>query len=101
MKYKLTTLRKNHIGRYYFDYMIEPVLDINHIIHTAEMFMEMRKWCWESFGPSCDYSEYAIAVGNKNFDVNDKWAWLQGIPTRKSRILLNEEAKNWFVLRWT
>ena len=98
MRTKITKLRGNYIGKQHFAYMAVPILD--GITHTSEMFIELRSWCWGSFGPSCDYSEYVIASGKNNTDLNHKWAWLQGNDYRRSRILLNEDAKNWFILRW-
>lgn len=100
MPVKIKKLRGNFIGKTHFDYMAVPILVPESQYTSYETFIEMRIWCWNSFGPSCDYSEYQHASVNKNFELNLKWAWLQGTDYRASRILLSEDAKNWFLMRW-
>ena len=58
----------------------------------SKKFKEMRQWCWETLGPSC---ELVIMDKNDNFP----WAWIH--DTYRSRILLRSDKElAWFKLRW-
>ena len=67
---------------------------------TARLWNKVWKWCWETFGPSCELSEYTILAVNDK-PVNERWCWHSPNSYRGGRILIkNEEDRNWFVLRW-
>lgn len=57
-------------------------------------FLEIRNWCWEQWGPSCELEHWvAIESGNPS------WAW----DNREydMRIYLAEQQQvSWYILRW-
>lgn len=81
-----------HNGNSYFTYMA-LMYHYNKSENMARV-RDIRQWCWEQFGPSCEYYEYEeIACMG---EVNPKWCWLGS-----ERILIKDEAdRNWFALRW-
>lgn len=42
--------------------------------NLIEKYLEIRNWCWETFGPSCE-RDYYISLKRKNMEVNEHWAW--------------------------
>ena len=55
-------------------------------------YREMRQWCWETLGPSC---ELDAMNGQDNF----AWGWIR--DNYRTRILLRSEKElAWFKLRW-
>lgn len=59
--------------------------------HNFDNFIEIRNWCWEQWGPSCELEFF------KN--RNPSWCWL--VDEWRIRIYLgsNKEVQ-WFLLKW-
>ena len=92
MKIKIQKMDGRHNGNTYFTYMAL----MSHYQKSENMAIvrDIRQWCWEQFGPSCEYYEYEdiARVG----EVNPRWCWLGS-----ERILIKDEVdRNWFALRW-
>lgn len=102
MKIKTTLLDKRHTGNRYFSYLAVPLWQPNDTsIDKVDAIRQMRQWCWETFGPSCEYKEYAVLAGNGRA-VNQRWCWISESFNNEPRILIkNEEDYTWFVLRWS
>ena len=102
MKTKIIKLDKRYNGSDHFVYMATPKWQTTWTnVDTIDNIRQMREWCWNTFGPSCEYSEYAI-LANNGRDVNERWSWLTSNKFRSDRILIkNEEDRNWFALRWS
>lgn len=58
-------------------------------------FCEIREWCWQQFGPSC---ELDIFRQNPNSRYQD-WAWLRD-STRTRLYFMSEKELQWFLLKW-
>lgn len=60
----------------------------------SEKFIEIRKWCWETWGPSCEY-EFWQSSNTKN----PSWSWI--IDDWRIRIYLATDKEiQWFHLKW-
>lgn len=94
MRLTIQKMDKRHKGADRFIYMVEWY--DNGKTENISLIRDMRQWCWEQFGPSCEYYEYdCIAKGG--LYVNPRWCWIAS-----GRILLaNEEDRNWFAMRWS
>ncbi len=57
-----------------------------------EMFISIRNWCWEQWGPSCELEFWKE-------DVNPAWAWAVSEFETKIYIDSDKEA-GWFSLKW-
>lgn len=111
MKTKITKLDRRYSGNEYFKYSLPGpgneyfnymavVKGFSGGVNAIDHFRNLRQWCWETFGPSCELSEYTILASNDK-PVNERWCWVNETPYRCPRILIkNEEDRNWFVLRW-
>jgi len=101
MKTKIIKLDKRYNGHEYFSFMATPQnKHVNMNLDTVIHITEMRQWCWETFGPSCELSEYSMLVLH-DMPVNPHWCWRNASQFRGPRILLATESdRNWFVIRW-
>lgn len=58
-------------------------------------FVAVRKWCWETFGASCEMQIY-----DKVTNPNTTWSWV--LDDYRSRIYFaTEKEYNWFLLKWS
>lgn len=59
-------------------------------------FVEVRNWCWEQWGPSCELEHWDLIDQS---EVNPAWCW----DSREydMRIYLGDQAQvSWYILRW-
>lgn len=104
MKVNIKKMDKRHTGNQYFNYLATIPRHIRvglkpRYQHVMD-FVELRMWCWENFGASCEYSEYALLTDD-NIDCNPRWCWMTNGHHIDSRILiLNQADVNWLTLRW-
>jgi len=61
---------------------------------SAQKFSDIRKWCWEQFGPSDDLEFFY-----KLTDPNIKWSWVNDKYTMRIYLASDAEAQ-WFLLKW-
>jgi hypothetical protein len=57
-------------------------------------FDEIRQWCWEQFGPSCE-----ITIHHKIPTANHTWCWI--LDDYRARIYFaTDKEYQWFLLKW-
>jgi hypothetical protein len=102
MQIKVKKMDKRYVGSECFMYC--ATITLNHstsLSDRADLARQMREWCWDNYGPSCDYMEYRMLHHDKK-PVNPRWAWMYTATTMNFRIMLNDEIdRNWFILRWS
>lgn len=59
------------------------------------IFSEIRRWCWENFGPSDEYDIWYY-VGSESRNPDWSWNFVNG----KMRIYLNDKSYSWAILKW-
>lgn len=92
MFYKIKKLDKRMGGSGYFAYKAE----LNgYAALRLKRSIEVRQWCWETFGPSAELSEYVCG------DQNASWCWETTHKNYTVRYLFKtQEQVNLFVLRF-
>jgi hypothetical protein len=82
---KIQKLDKRYTGGDKFSYCI----DFNY--KDGELFCDIRAWCWETWGPSCEFKFVR--------DNNPEWCWIS--DTYRNRLYFKGTAEiNWYKLRW-
>ena len=107
----------------YSDYRRFMPSDISFNISRAMDYITLRKWAWDTWGPSCEFKEYIniwhakehsftmtklhnIRTGKspgpsqiiKDFPLNPHWCFDN---EKESRIYLRgDEEKMWFEMKW-
>lgn len=61
---------------------------------SLSKFCEVRAWCWEQWGPSCEL-EYWKQISNPN----PAWCWITDEWRIRIYLASNKEAQ-WFLLKW-
>ena len=67
---------------------------VNFNYKSAQQFSDIRRWCWEQFGPSDEFEFF-----HKIKDPNIKWSWLNDKYTMRIYLATDAEAQ-WFLLKW-
>lgn len=62
-------------------------------LSQGDLFFEVRNWCWETWGPSCELEFWDV---NKN----PAWAWAMTEFEIKIYLTGDKEA-SWFTLKWS
>lgn len=82
---KIKEIDKRFTGGDKFSYCI----DFNY--RDGNQFIERRNWCWETWGPSCEYK--FVKEGNP------EWCWIS--DNYRNRLYFRGTAEiNWYKLRW-
>ncbi len=82
---KIKKIDKRFTGGDKFTYCV----DFN--FKDSDKFIERRNWCWETWGPSC---EYKFVIGK-----NVEWCWIS--DNFRTRLYFKDTAEiNWYTLRW-
>lgn len=95
MKFKKLDRRMNGYGdfTYAVDFASSPM---------GAKFNDVRQWCWETFGPSCELDIWDVL--DRPDDVrNERWAWDRGQYNKTWRCIIylaTDQEANWFKLRW-
>ena len=85
MVLKIKEIDKRFTGGDKFSYCI----DFNY--KDGHLFIERRNWCWETWGPSCEYK--FVREGNP------EWCWIS--DNYRNRLYFKGTAEiNWYKLRW-
>ncbi len=76
-------------------------------------FNQLRDWCWDTWGQSCDLKDYdrihklshyvSLAQYNDNTHdtLNEHWCWSNEEDHRQKRIYLaGDEERTWLETRW-
>jgi hypothetical protein len=96
MKIKKLDARMNGYG--FFKYGI----DFNKKWSHTE-FHNVRLWCWETFGPSCELDLWHELDFKPDVERNPRWAWDRSMYNKTNRCMLylkDDQEANWFTLRW-
>lgn len=59
------------------------------------LFLEIREWCWQQWGPSCEQS----LVTFRNSKSLPVWLWDTNHGNLRI-LLLSDKEYQWFLLRW-
>ena len=85
--------------------------DLSKIIR----FNQLRDWCWDTWGPSCDLKDYDrvhelhnyVSLAQYNDStytynaLNEHWCWSNEEDHRQKRIYLaGDEERTWLETRW-
>lgn len=93
---KLTKLDRRMTGYGIFKFMVK----LHHNVQEINQFIEMRNWCWEQWGPSCEFVFYKNNFAEKNPSWNPAWCWAN--YEFENRIYLTGDKEgSWFLLKWT
>ncbi len=99
MKIVIKKTDKRHTGHGVFDYVADVrVPGLGRRSEAVLDFIEVRKWCWETFGPSCE-REHWLDLQKFKQPVNERWCWHTDFGNFKIYIRTEKEA-NWFRLKW-
>lgn len=84
MKAKKIDRRMNGYGE--FEYLLE------FLKHERENFCKYRIWCWDQWGPSCEFENW-----DKLKEPNQSWCW--GVGEYNSRIYFRDKSQySWWLL---
>jgi hypothetical protein len=84
---KIIKLDKRYGGADYFKFCV-PFYRNN-----KEQFLEVREWCWNTFGPSCELEHYHLLADPK------VWGW--EVSQWNTRIYFKTDKElNWFRLKY-
>ena len=97
-------LDKRYTGSKDFQYFVKPG---NPLLNPLggfyqltklryEIFFDLRVWCWQTWGPSCEYSLWSHVSDEQK---NKHWAW--DTENTKMRIYLaSDKEAAWVRLKW-
>jgi len=95
MRFRVSKLDKRHNGNHLFSHYTN--FGNVYSTETKLAFVEMRNWCWESWGPGMEI-DYACALGSNQYQVC-RWAWQT--DHGNCRIYFSSQKElNWFILKW-
>ncbi len=104
MRFTLKKTDKRHNGNQFWQYIviIEKAVNINYgrqsAIQKANDLNQIREWCWETYGPSCEL-DFWLMLDDSAVSKNDKWCWHTNFDNFKIYLRTEKEA-NWFKLKW-
>lgn len=62
-------------------------------LREAEKFCEIREWCWQQWGPSCELEIYY------KLKKDVPWSWIN--DQYRLKIFFRDNAEyQWFLLKW-
>ena len=94
MALNLEKLDGRHSGNYYFKYRVWV-----HGTDRVRDFIQIRNWCWEVWGPSCERDDHILSYNNSTVVNNPHWAW--HVYERSRYIyLIDDQALAFFKLKW-
>ena len=65
-----------------------------------EEYDQIRRWCVDTWGMSCDRSHYIDLKSAGNASLNEHWCWHTEFGELKI-YLVSEKDANWMKLRWS
>lgn len=107
MTIRVTKCDRRHTGYRYFEYIVEPKVNMTNFFRNAlaldrfVRFNELRNWCWQTWGSSCERSLYLRIAEHDQLaqELNKSWSW--NSDNNDLRIYLcSEKELNWLKLRW-
>jgi hypothetical protein len=103
MIHRAKKLDKRYNGGGTFKYMVDlhksTVPNHNHYssqirLHRIQEFVDIRIWCWETWGPSCEIASYIP------LDRDYVWSWEQEHGHMRLYLKTDKELA-WFQLKWS
>jgi len=100
MKVKIRKTDKRHTGHGVFLFVAEVEWPgLGRRTERMQGFIELRQWCWETLGMSCE-REHWFELYKQNCAVpNERWCWHTDFGNFKIYLRSEKEA-NWFKLKW-
>ncbi len=98
---KLTKLDGRHTGWKNWKYFVDLPFNSGKINERKAKFNQMREWCWTTWGPSkelTDYDHYDLFDGEHS--SNPSWCWVNDEHGRRRIYLRDDGAAEIFTLRW-
>ena len=94
MALQLETLDGRHSGNIFFKYRVwvygpDRIRD----------FINVRNWCWEVWGSSCEREDYMMSYSDQDVVTNSQWAWHK-VDRSRYIYLVNDQALAFFKLKW-
>ena len=89
-------------GHDVWQYVAQPVQTLAGYKGVAQRMSdlhEMRDWCWQTYGPSCELTHWMAMAANGLAPHNDHWCWHTDFDNFKIYLRTEKEA-NWFKLKW-
>lgn len=101
MKSKLVTLDRRHAGYGIWKYYVKTPLT-QHYKVNKHLFFNWRAWCWDTWGPSKEMTEYDIddLLHDTPQCYNNHWAWQHDKYTKCRIYLKSDDDASMFVLKW-
>lgn len=102
MKSKLITLDRRHTGYGIWKYYVKSPLTQQYKVNKY-LFYAWRAWCWETWGPSKEMTEYdidSILVDDMQNCTNNHWSWQNDKLTKYRIYLKNDDDASMFILKW-
>ena len=106
MKVTVRKTDKRYTGADVFGYVVDVKQTSFPLIHTKlnksykiQHFQEIRDWCIQTWGMSCEREHYLQLVVDNINDVNTHWCWHTEFYDTKIYLRTDKEA-NWFKLKW-
>jgi hypothetical protein len=92
---------KRHTGSEQFAYLLEVKSNPGKFDRAARIaeFDQLRQWCWNTWGASCDREHWITMKHQDRFPVNPHWCWHTDFDNYKIYLRTEKEA-NWFKLKW-
>ena len=73
-------------GGHHFKYCID------FTFKQGDDFVNLRNWCWETWGPSCELKFLKL-------EDSKPWGWI--VDSYRNRLYFRDDAEiNWVKLRW-
>lgn len=100
MSHEITTLDRRHTGFAEFKYFIKTKYD-KRPSDAEHQFNELRKWCWETWGPSKELEHWLKSSHDMNAPCqNLHWAWHNDANANRRIYLKTDQELVLYKLRW-
>lgn len=97
---------KRFTGGHVFGYVVDVKASNERVLGMIQRsavrykeFGDVRNWCSETWGMSCERSHYLSMNTALPDDVNTHWCWHTEFDETKIYLKSSKEA-NWFKLKW-
>lgn len=100
MKVKIKKTDRRHSGHDVFSHIAEVEWPgLGRRTERMQAFIEVRRWCWDTFGMSCEREHWLELYGQNQSVPNERWCWHTDYGNFKIYLRTEKEA-NWFRLKW-
>ena len=92
----VTNLDRRHSGYPFMKYYVTP---FGFREESIRKLIELRNWCWETFGPGVERKYVTLIPGPDHLESLDAWAWHTEDNQRRIYLRGDEELAL-FKLKW-